>query len=92
MNLNNENNLYLNSNIVRNEINNYNSANVLCAVYAHDMQYLSFFSQTYDIYTNIKKCDPSNNNLNFALVNEQGRRINLNNIDFSFTLHFFKDN
>jgi len=92
MNLNNENNLYLNSNIVRNEINNYNWANVLCAVYAHDMQYLWFFSQTFDIYTNMKKCDPSNNNLSFSLVNEQGRRINLNNIDFSFTLHFFKDN
>lgn len=92
MNLNNENNIYLNWNIVKNDINNGSSANVLCAVYAHDMQYLSFFSQWFDIIANMKKCDHSNNTLTFWLTNEQGRRINLNNIDFSFTLHFFKDN
>jgi hypothetical protein len=76
MNLNNENNLYLNSNIVKNEVNNNNWANVLTAVYAHDIQYLSFFSQNYAIEWNVKKCDPSNNNLTFSLTNEEGRRIN----------------
>ncbi len=91
MNLNNENNLYLQCNVVQNEINNWYWANVLCVVYAHDMQYLWFFTQNFDINTNKKKCVTNTQELKFTLVNEVGKRINLNGVDMSFTIHFFTD-
>lgn len=87
INLNQENTLYLKSNIVTNNYNQLGN-NTLQVVYCGNIAPFSYIVDQYDIIYNMK---PYINQeiFNFSLVNENGNRINLNGVNMSFILNLF---
>lgn len=94
INLSRENTIYLISDCVQ---NNYNDQyiggnNILDVVYTSDNSPLfSYIVAQYDIIANMKDFDNTKKQIiNFRLLDENNNEINLNGVDFSFTINFFE--
>lgn len=92
INLSRENTIYLMSDCIstiqQDQI--YGGNQILDVIYSSQNKLFSYITQQYDIFENMK---PFNNKsystFNFQLINEDGIPLELNGVDWSFTLCFF---
>ena len=87
MNLNQENTLYIRSNICGSN-NNENENNVICVIYCGTSPPYTYITEQYDIIYNMHPYI-DNQIFNFSLVNELNQVLNLNSVNMSFILKLF---
>ena len=61
---------------------------ILCAIYHNNDDWHNIF-WSYNLIENMKPLKNKNDNYYFAIVDDEGRYINLNNCNWSFTISFF---
>lgn len=90
INLNHEDNIIIHSNIVSNEYNDYknNSNDILATVFTSGNKNFSYIVKEYDIISNMKPFK-NNNVVRIYVTNEDGDKIDLNNIDISLVISLF---
>lgn len=91
VNLNSNNIIYLHSNIVSSQFNDFNTSgnNILCYINnCGACASYSYIIKDFDIISNMKRLK-FNSNMNFFITSEN-RNIDLNGCDFSFILVFFR--
>lgn len=90
INLNHEDNIIIHSNIVSNEYNDYknNSNDILATIFTSGNKNFSYIIKEYDIITNMKPFK-NNSTIHIYITNEDGEKIDLNNVDVSMIVNFF---